>query len=259
MVDPEQCPFRIGNGDVHPFQGRGRGLLAGLFHDMHLHVVRYVHIRSTLVAEDYASFVEVLLDRSVDLFRPVRIQHLHFEISAVAALLPRIGVFQRGGFGHDRNIALSLAAPAPFELLLFAVLGGDLEISLVEPDFPLQPVKGVPLAHGPAYPVHERPDRIVARMSQLPLQFHGGNALFAVGHKGHGNVPCPDRQFGILHHRAAAQGRPGTTARTLPLSLGLEPIVLLPTTFLAYNALLFPDFTQMRAARILVGELFHKS
>ncbi|PIB30445.1 hypothetical protein BFP77_04510 [Maribacter sp. 4U21] len=258
MVNPEQRPLCVGNGNVRPFQGLGRGILSGLLHDVHLHMVRYVNIAGAPVGEHYAGLVEVPLHRCIDLLRSVGGEHLHLEISAMAAFLPGIGILQRGRLGHYGYVRLFLAAPAPFQLLFVALLCGDLEISLVELDLAIEPVECVPLAHSPAYPVHERPDRIVALVAQLALQLHGGDTFFAVGHEGHDDVPCPDRKFGALHYRATVQGRPEIAVRALSLSLGLEPVLLRPAAFLADDPLTFPDPSQMRTAGGLVGELFHK-
>ncbi len=61
-----------------------------------------------------------------------------------------------------------------------------------------------------------------------------------------------------MHDGAAAQGGSEITSGALPESLGLQPIMFLPTAMFAGDALTLPVEPKMSLATFLIGEIFDK-
>ena len=104
-------------------------------------------------------------DHAVDSFTLMAIQYPGLEITHMLLLFARFDIFQRGAFGHHRNVLLSLGSPATCTLASLDFLTGHRKVTLIQFYHPFQCIPCIPVAHRPAEFVYHRPYRFVTLQS----------------------------------------------------------------------------------------------
>ena len=110
-------------------------------------------------------FCPKIPDHAVDSFTLMAIQYPGLEITHMLLLFARFDIFQRGAFGHHRNVLLSLGSPATCTLASLDFLTGHRKVTLIQFYHPFQCIPCIPVAHRPAEFVYHRPYRFVTLQS----------------------------------------------------------------------------------------------
>src|SRR5574344_2446548 len=98
-------------------------------------------------------------------FTLMAIHYPGLEITHMLLLFARFDIFQRGAFGHPRDVLLSLGSPATCTLASLDFLTGHRKVTLIQFYHPFQCIPCIPVAHRPAEFVYHRPYRFVTLQS----------------------------------------------------------------------------------------------
>ena len=134
--------------------------LVGQFHQ-----IGDVNVRSAFVRKYDGIILHAVPDHTVDSFTLMAIQYPGLEITHMLLLFARFDIFQRGAFGHHRNVLLSLGSPATCTLASLDFLTGHRKVTLIQFYHPFQCIPCIPVAHRPAEFVYHRPYRFVTLQS----------------------------------------------------------------------------------------------
>lgn len=103
-----------------------------------------------------------------------------------------------------------------------------------------------------------RSDWHIVLVSELALEFGGGEALLRRGQQVHGDEPVPQRQLAPVHHGVRLQALAVMAALALEALLVAFPIMLLASAARADDSLCLTVLSQLAPAAFLIRKDLHK-